>query len=74
MTDESINFVLRCLNRLDDKIDRLIDRVGELTRRVGSLETLVAHIHSDMAAQSVRIDNLSSWLEKVERRLELREA
>ncbi len=74
MTDEPINLVLSRLNRLDDKIDRLIDRVSELTTRVGSLETLTAHIHVDMAAQSVRIDHLSSGIEQVERRLQLRDA
>lgn len=74
MSDEPINLVLTRLNRIDDKLDRLMDRVGELTGRIGSLETLVAHIHGDMAAQSVRIDQLGNRLEKVERRLELRDA
>jgi hypothetical protein len=55
--------VLSRLDRLDDKIDRPIDRVRELTTRVGSLGTLVAHIHVDLAGQSVRIDQLSNRLE-----------
>ena len=56
MSDEPINLVLTRLDRIDDKLDRLIDRVGELTTRVGSMETPVAHIHGDMAGQSVRLD------------------
>jgi len=59
---------------MDDKLDRLLDRVGELTTRMSSLEALVAHIHGDMAAQSVRLDQLSNRIEKVERRRELRDA
>ena len=74
MNDEPINQVLGRLHRMDDKLDRLLDRVGELTTRMSSLEALVAHIHGDMAAQSVRLDQLSNRIEKVERRRELRDA
>ena len=64
MSEERISLVLACLNRMDDKLDRLLERMGELTMRVGSLEMHISHIHDDVAAQSVRFDQLSSQIEK----------
>jgi hypothetical protein len=56
------------------KLDRLSDDVADLKRRMTSLETQVALLHSDFANQSLRIDRIEMWLEKIERRLDLVDA
>ena len=74
MADEPNSLIVRYLRRLDEKVDRVIDDLREIKQRLTSVEVSVAHIHGDFAAQSGRIDRLENRLERIEQRLDLRDA
>jgi predicted nuclease with TOPRIM domain len=74
MADEPDNLIVRYLRTIDEKVDRLIDDVREVKQRLTSLEVSVAHLHGDFAAQSGRIDKLEIRLDRIEQRLDLRDA
>jgi hypothetical protein len=66
------------LRRLDAKVDQVIETQGDHGRRLTSLETAVGHLAATQASHyantMLRIDGLSSRLDRVERRLELASA
>lgn len=78
MTDQTENLMLVYLRRLDAKIDQVIETQGDHGRRLTSLEAAVGHLAATEASHyantMVRIDGLSSRLDRMERRLELSEA
>lgn len=74
MNDAEQASIVRYLRRLDEKVDRSLDNLREIKQRLWSVEVSVAHLHGDFAAQSDRIDRLESRLERIEQRLDMRDA
>jgi chromosome segregation ATPase len=80
MTDNIENLVLEHLKRFQASQDRIERKLDEHTQRLGRIEITLARLasaqgqHEEVfAEQSVRIDRLSERLDRIERRLELRE-
>lgn len=80
MTDNVENLVLEHLRairadiaRMERKQDEAITRLGRLELAVAGLRRDVAHTDEAAAEQNVRIDHLAERVERIERRLELRE-
>lgn len=80
MTDNVENLVLEHLRairgdmaRMERKLDETISRLGRLELAVAGLRRDMAHTDEAAAEQSVRIDHLAERVERLERRLELRE-
>lgn len=78
--DNVENLILEQLRYLRAGQDRIETAVGELGRRMISLERSMARqlhesadLYSDMADQHSRYDKLAERLERVERRLEIRD-
>ncbi|MBS0522678.1 MAG: hypothetical protein JSS04_03500 [Proteobacteria bacterium] len=74
MTDEPDNLIVRYRRRLDEKVDRVIEDLREIKQRLSSVEVSVARVHGDFAAQSGCIDKLETRLDRIEQRLDLRDA
>ncbi|MGD9883570.1 MAG: hypothetical protein AB7F22_04785 [Reyranella sp.] len=74
MTDEPINLILTRLNRIDENVTRLRDDMRDVKARLTSLEVSVSLLHGDFSGQSNRIDRLEHRLERIENRLNLRDA
>jgi tetrahydromethanopterin S-methyltransferase subunit G len=64
MRDEPDNLVLRCLRRIDERMERVETRLSELVGRTGLLE-------QGYAGVSRRLDQIDVRIERVERRLDL---
>ena len=80
MTENVENLVLEHLRALRAGQERMERKLDEHTQRLGRLEMAIAGLRSDMvhtdeaaAEQSVRIDHLAERLDRIERRLELRD-
>lgn len=80
MTDNVENLVLEHLRairtdiaRMERKQDETITRLGRLELAVAGLRRDVAHTDEGAAEQSVRLDRLAERIDRIERRLELRE-
>jgi septal ring factor EnvC (AmiA/AmiB activator) len=80
MTDNIENLVLEHLRairadiaRMERKQDETITRLGRLELAVASLRRDVAHTDESAAEQNVRVDHLAERIDRIERRLELRE-
>jgi septal ring factor EnvC (AmiA/AmiB activator) len=80
MTDNVENLVLEHLRairadiaRMERKQDETITRLGRLELAVAGLRRDVAHTDEAAAEQSLRIDHLAERIDRIERRLELRE-
>jgi hypothetical protein len=78
MADITLDFIGAQLQRVLDGQRATDRRLGEITDRLGRIERLtadmmrdIANLHGDFAAQSVRMDNISMRLGRVEQRLEL---
>lgn len=71
MADVSLDLIQRMLQRSLDSSARIETGLGEIIERLGRLERLTADLHGDFAGQSVRIDNVNTRLDRVERRLDL---
>ena len=71
MSDEPENLTLRCLRRLDEKMDRVIEKVSELTSRMGALERQGAQVQVALSELSVRMDTFDNRLARIERRFDL---
>lgn len=71
---EPENLLLVYLRRIDEKVDLLIEDVRDVKRRLTSLEMTVAQIHGDFAGQSMRIDRRENRLDRIESRLDIRDA
>lgn len=80
MTDNIDNLVLEHLKAIQAEQSSARDRDGELLRRLAHLETMLARLGRDQA-QSVTeqvddrhtIDRLRERIDRIERRLELKE-
>lgn len=71
MTDEPDNIVLRYLRKLDEKLDGLDARQQETTAELRSIKThMSASMQSELSHAS-SIAAILTWLEKIERRLDL---
>ncbi|WP_374944912.1 hypothetical protein [Sphingomonas sp.] len=78
MADEVENLMLEHLKRFQPTLDRIERKLGEHTGRLANLEGgqaammgHLAHLSAADAAQQVATDNLSTRLDRIERRLEL---
>lgn len=82
MTDEGPDsLVLRYLRGIDTKVDALRDEVRDLKSRLSAVETGLNAVRRDLvtlaeadAREQASIDRMSDRLERVERRLDLKEA
>jgi hypothetical protein len=78
MSEEPDNFILVFLRRLDGKIDQVLQTLGDHGRRLTALELAVGNLAatemSHYANTAMRIDNMSERIDRIERRLDLREA
>jgi hypothetical protein len=78
MTQEPENIMLVYLRRLDTKIDRLVEDTREVKLRLTALETAVGNLAatemSHYAIMADRTDRLTARMERIETRLDLREA
>lgn len=80
MTAEIENLMLEILKRIQADVGDLRTRMTGIESRLGSLETVVAgmrrdlaHMYGDVVEQQVRMDQLTARVERIERRLELRD-
>ena len=74
MANEPENLVLACLQRIDEKVDRLRDDVRELkTGLNGVRRDLIALAAAD-ARVELMVDRQGERLDKIERRLDLRDS
>ncbi|MEZ5582640.1 MAG: hypothetical protein R3F37_07630 [Candidatus Competibacteraceae bacterium] len=80
MTDETENLVLEHLRAIRAKQDDHGERLGRIESRLSSLETTVAgmrrdlaHMYGDTVEGHTRMDQLTSRIERIERRLDLRD-
>ena len=77
MSDEPENLVLVYLRRLDAKIDNVMEDMREVKLRLTSLEIAVGNAAatemSHYAIMADRTDRLTARIERIERRLDLKE-
>ena len=78
MSDNVENLMLEHLKRFQGTLDRIEPTLNEHTGRLANLEggqavivQHLAHFSAADAAQQLAIDNMSSRLDRIERRLEL---
>ncbi|MBV9929875.1 MAG: hypothetical protein JO013_02895 [Alphaproteobacteria bacterium] len=78
MAEQVENLVLEHVKRFQATLDRIERILGEHTSRLSSLESgqavivqHLAHLAAADAAQQLASDNLSTRLDRIERRLEL---
>ncbi len=78
MTEDPENIVLRYLRRIDDKVDRLGEDMRDVKHRLTALEIGIANLAATEASHyanvAVRADRTEERLDRIERRLDLREA
>ena len=78
MSDAPENLTLVFLRRLDAKIDRMTEDMREVKQRLTGVEIVVGNLAatelSHYAMTAERVDRLSQRIERIESRLDLREA
>jgi hypothetical protein len=81
VSDNVDNIILEHLKRFQAKLDRIEQKLDEQTMRMGNVEVSLAAVRRDLghgdevrAEQSVRLDHLSQRIDRIERRLELKDA
>jgi hypothetical protein len=78
MSEEPDHLVLIVLRRLDAKVDQVLQTQGDHGRRLTALEMAVGNLAStEMSHYSntaMRMDQVSERIDRIERRLDLREA
>jgi len=78
MAEKVENLMLEHLKRFQAGQERIEHRLIELTQRVGRMELLLARSNAghdeSYAEQSVRIDRMDERIDRIERRLELRDS
>lgn len=72
MTDPE-NITIRHLQAIRSLLTEQAERLGRIELRLGSLEQYQALFHGDLVATNVRLDEFNQRIERIERRLELRE-
>ena len=77
MSEEPDNLVLVVLRRLDSKVDQVLQTLGGHGRRLTALGLAVGNLASTemshYANTAMRMDQMSEHIDRIERRLELRE-
>jgi hypothetical protein len=73
MTEET-NMVLEHLKRFQVGQARMEAKLDQVIVRVASLESHVAQLHVDLAGVHLRLDHGDKRVERIERRLELRDS
>jgi hypothetical protein len=71
MAEEPESMVLRCLHRIDERLDRVDASVTNLVSRVASVADQVAGLRKDFVRLEVRVDLMDDRLKRIERRLDL---
>jgi hypothetical protein len=74
MVDASNDLVLELLRAIRVDLGDVRDDMREVKGWMTSLEVSVANLHGDFAGQSSRIDRVENGLERIEQRLDLRDA
>ncbi len=82
MTDDGPeNLLLRDLRRIDEKVDRLADDMREVKMRLTAVEVGLNGVRRDLVALSetdarlqVAVDRQGARLDRIEQRLDLRDA
>jgi septation ring formation regulator EzrA len=74
MNETVENLVLEHLRHIRGRVDQIVDDLGTIKLRLSSLESQVAGLHADNAIAHQRMDRMDARLERIERRLELRES
>jgi hypothetical protein len=69
MTQDAAGLVVAYLHQLGVKLDGLREDMIDVKRRLTSVEASVSRLHGDFVGQSVRIDRIEGWLDRIERRL-----
>lgn len=80
MTKNIDNLILECLRHIRADLDGMKDDLREIKQRLNSLETSVAglkrdnaSLYGDIADQHMRYDRLVERVERIERRLDLKD-
>jgi len=77
MSEEPDNLVLVVLRRLDSKVDQVLQTQGDHGRSLTALGLAVGNLASTemshYANTAMRMDQMSEHIDRIERRLELRE-
>jgi hypothetical protein len=71
MTEEPESILLRCLRRIDERLDRIDSGLQNLVARVGSVEGQVAGLRRDFVRLEVRVDQMDDRLKRIQRRFDL---
>ena len=78
MTDVPENLTLLYLRRLDSKVNQILATQGDHGRRLTALKVAVGNLASTemshYANTAMRIDQMSDRIDRIERRLDLKEA
>lgn len=74
MSDEPDNLVLVYLRRIDGKVDRIAEDVRDLKIRMTSIERQIGELRVDIAGLAARQDRADDRLDRIERRVDLRDA
>lgn len=78
MSDQPENLMLIYLRRLDGKLDQMMDTLRDHGRRLTGLELAVGNLAatemSHYANTALRMDAFEGRLDRIERRLEIRES
>ena len=71
MTSQNENLIIEILKKIQNDQTNTREALNSLVVRAGNMELELAHLDGRIAEQSVRIDNFSERLARVERRLEI---
>lgn len=68
------DLLLEHMKRMQDRLARIEDKQDEALRRLGRVEKRLVEGESDYVDLQERLDKIGSRVDRIERRLELREA
>ncbi len=73
MAELNLELLMQMVQKVLDNQREMREDMREIKSRLGRLESDVAGLHGFLAEQSIRLDRFGDRLERVERRLELRD-
>ncbi|BCX81411.1 hypothetical protein MIT9_P0989 [Methylomarinovum caldicuralii] len=73
MAEANLELLMQMVQKVLDNQREMREDIREIKSRLGRLESDVASLHGFLAEQSIRMDRFGDRLERVERRLELRD-
>lgn len=73
MTDETTNLVLEHLKKFQTQLTRVEDRIGTMSEDMRAMKQHMAAFMQFEATQDAEIASVKVQLERIERRLELRD-